>query len=179
MPLFLITGLPGSGKSTVCAELKSRGYEAYDADEDRLAKWYNDKTGQPVEEKHYRNHSLEFLRTHSRDIARQTVVKLAVKARNQPIFLCGDAENEVDLQDLFADVFALILDEQIRNHRLAIRTNNQWGKLPHEREYSEAYGRKWEIVRRQFGYIEIDSAQSIEAIADQIIEKTKTGTTQG
>lgn len=37
--------MPGSGKTTVRNELKSRGYEAYDGDEDGLAKWYNDATG--------------------------------------------------------------------------------------------------------------------------------------
>ncbi|HTB48618.1 MAG TPA: AAA family ATPase [Verrucomicrobiae bacterium] len=147
MPLFLITGLPGSGKSTVCAELKARGYEAYDGDEDGLAKWY-DGQGRAIHEKYYRNRSPEFLRQHSRDISREIVEGLATKAQDKPIFLCEDPENEVELNDLFEKVFALMLDDTTRNHRLVTRTNNQWGKLPHEREYSVAYGKKWQEMAR-------------------------------
>jgi len=170
MPLFLVTGLPGSGKSTLCAELKARGYEAYDGDEDGLAKWYDGK-GRAIDEERYRDRSPEFLRQHSRDISRETVEGLTAKARNRSIFLCGDPENEVELNDLFEEVFALVLDDATRNHRLVTRTNNQWGKLPHEREYSVAYGRKWEEIRQQLGYTSIDSTQPTKLIADQILAK--------
>lgn len=44
MPLIYITGVSGTGKSTVWAELKNRGIEAYDVDEDGLARWQNNKT---------------------------------------------------------------------------------------------------------------------------------------
>lgn len=173
MPLFLVTGLPGAGKSTVCAELKARGYEAYDGDEDRLAKWYNSQTGQPVESED-RDRTPEFLREHSRDISRATVEGLASKTQDKPVFLCGDPENEVELQDLFSEVFALIIDDETRNRRLATRTNNKWGKLPHEREYSVAYGKKWENIRKQFGYITLNADQPTGHIVDQILEKVGT-----
>jgi dephospho-CoA kinase len=32
MPLIYITGPTGSGKSTICSELKAEGYETYDID---------------------------------------------------------------------------------------------------------------------------------------------------
>ncbi len=168
MPLFLVTGLPGTGKSTVCAELKTRGFESYDGDYDHLAHWYNNGTGQP--EEHDQDRTPEFLRTHSRDIARETVDGLAANAQDKSVFLCGDPENEDELVDLFAKVFALILDEDTRQYRLATRTNNQWGKLPHEIEYDLAtipiaYDRY-----QRLAYITLDSAQSTEIIVDQIIE---------
>ena len=173
MSLFLITGLPGAGKSTLKTHLQSRGYEAYDGDEDRLAQWFDLKTGLPVEAK-IEDCTPDFLRTHSRDIARKTVENLALQAKDKIIFLCGDPENETELNDLFSCVFALILDEETRNQRLSARTNNDWGKLPHEREYSLVFGKKWEKLCQRIGYITIDATQPTEQIADQIIERITT-----
>ncbi|HYH36530.1 MAG TPA: AAA family ATPase [Candidatus Saccharimonadales bacterium] len=126
MSLILITGLPGSGKSTVCAELKLRGYEAYDGDEDHLAKWYDRKTGRAAA-KEVEECTPEFLQVHSRDISRGTVARLASKAHGKLVFLCGDPENEAELQDLFTKTFALVVNEDVLRHRLATRTNNDWG----------------------------------------------------
>jgi predicted ATPase len=49
VPLLFITGISGSGKSEVLAELRQRGYEAYGSDEDNLAAWYDRQTGTPLE----------------------------------------------------------------------------------------------------------------------------------
>ncbi len=169
MKLFLVTGLPGAGKSTVRRELQARGYEAYDGDEDGLAKWYG-RDGLPVEAS-IEDCTPDFLRAHSRDIARETVEGLAARSGGEIVFICGDPENEAELNDLFSGVFALILDEDTRNQRLAARTNNDWGKLSHQREYSLAFAKKWEEMCRQFGYTTIDAAQTTEQIVDQIVAK--------
>ena len=175
MSLFLVTGLPGSGKSTTYTELKARGYDAYDGDYDHIAKWYNTKTGQPVEkEGHYRERTPEFLATHSRDISRQAVEDLAAKAKHKTIFLCGDPENEDKLVDLFAKVFALVLNEDIRQRRLATRTNSQWGKLPHEIAYDLAIKPKAFSRYKRFGYDVINAEQPTNLIVEYI--ETQTGT---
>jgi adenylate kinase family enzyme len=170
MPLFLVTGLPGSGKSTTRAELKARGYEAYDGDEDHLAQWYNIETGEAVK---FRDEmrTPEFVQAHSRDISREVIEDLTAKARAKIIFLCADPENEAELRDLFTDIFALVVDDETLKHRLATRINNKWGKLPHEIEYSLAFKQKWYDTYKKFNYITIDSSQPIGVIVDQILEK--------
>ena len=172
MPLFLITGLPGSGKSTVCVGLKARGYESYDGDEDRLAKWYDNETGLAVEVG-IEECTPEFLRTHSRDISRETVKRLAAEAGDKPVFLCGDPENEEELRDLFTEIFALVADDKTLKRRIAMRTNNEWGKRPHELAYSLALREKSYDNYRKFGYVTLDSTQPPESIINQILETVR------
>jgi len=169
MALFLITGLPGSGKSTVYAELKKRGYEAYDGDYDHFAKWYNNTTGEPIHEERYHERSPEFLQEHSRNIAYQLVKDLAIKAQNTIVFLCADPENEDELVGLFDEVFALRIDENIRQKRLATRTNNTWGKLPHEVAYDLAVKPVALARYDKYDYKIIDSNRPIEDIIDFIV----------
>jgi hypothetical protein len=170
MPLFSITGLSGTGKSTANAGLKARGYESYDGDEDYLAEWYNTDTGL-LAKVDIAECTPEFLLHHSRDISREIVKGLAAKAEGKPVFLCGAHENEGELQDLFAGTFGLVLDEELLKHRLAVRTNNDWGKLPHELAYSLAFKQKWYANCKRFNYITIDADQPTKRIVDQILEK--------
>jgi broad-specificity NMP kinase len=160
MALFLVTGLPGTGKSTICAELKARGFTAYDGDYDHLAYWYNDATGEPILGNHER--TIEFLDSHSRDIKSETIRKIV--ANDKPIFVCADPENEDELVPLFDRIFALVLDEEMRQTRLASRTNNQWGKLPHEVAYDLAIKPRSYARYEKFGYIKIDASQTPEDI---------------
>jgi len=153
----------------LCAELKSRGYEAYDADEDQLARWYNTETGEEVRREDEQR-TPEFVQAHSRDIAREKIEALIPRAQNKPVFLCGDPENEEDLQDLFSKIFALVIDDETLKQRLASRTNNSWGKLPHELAYSLAFQQKWYDNYKKFGYITLNSAEPPAVLADQILE---------
>lgn len=50
MSLIYVTGIPGSGKTTVRNELRRRGYQAFGTDEDQLAFFYNNQTGKPLKQ---------------------------------------------------------------------------------------------------------------------------------
>jgi len=175
MPLFFITGSAGTGKTTVGRVLKTRGYEAYDVDEDGLAKWQHNQTGyiHPKSSVKREQRTPDFLANHSWNFPRQEAEVLAAKAENMPIFLCGALANEDELYDLFGGRFALYVDDEILAHRLATRTSGDWGKQPHELQHTlEHHSEAYEKYRR-LGFIIVDATQPLESMVDYIIQETK------
>ena len=173
MPLYYITGIAGSGKSTVLAELKRRGYEAYDVDEagPATAKWHNDITGfvHPKSSVKKDDRTPEFLKNHSWKVPRQEVEELAKQAITKTVFLGGSIANEPELQDLFGLVFALTIDDDTLKHRLATRTNNDWGKNPHELAFTLAVNHELADRYKQHKHVVIDASQTTDAIVAKIL----------
>ena len=173
MPLYYITGIAGSGKSTVLSELRDRGFEAYDVDERGpvTAKWHNDTTGfiHPKSSVKKEDRTPEFLAAHSWRVPRQEVIELAQHAATKTIFLGGSIANETEL-DLFSAVFALVIDDNTLKHRLTTRTNNDWGQNPHELELTLAQNHTLFETYRQFKYIVINADHPIYTIVAEILD---------
>ena len=173
MPLYYITGISGSGKSTVLTEVRQRGYEGYDVDEAGpvTAKWHNDTTGfiHPKSSIKKEDRTPEFLANHSWKVPREEVAELAQQASTKIIFLGGAIANEIEIYDLFNSVFALAIDDKTLQHRLAARTNNDWGKNPHELEQTLAVNHELDERYRQFGYVVIDASQTTDTIVAEIL----------
>lgn len=168
MSLYLITGLPGSGKSTVCEELKRRGYEAYDGDYDHLAHWF-DAEGNVAEDTAEKR-TPEFVQTHTRAISEKTIAEFAHKASETDVFICNDPENEDILASYFTHIFALVLDESIREQRVANRKNNPWGKLPHEKARDQLIRPIAEKRYQQSNYTKVDANRPTDEVTDSILQ---------
>ena len=154
----------------MCRVLKARGYEAYDTDDDGLAKWQHIHTGyvHPKSSVKAAQRTPEFLENHSWNVPRQEVEALLARAAAKPIFLCGSLGNEDKLHDLFAAVFALYVDDETLTHRLATRTNNDWGKQPHELAQTLEHHRQAYERHRRLGDIIVDAARPVEEVADDV-----------
>ncbi len=171
MALFLITGNSGTGKSTVWQELKNRGFEAYDVDEDGIAKWQNNRTGfiHPKSSIKKEARTPEFLKHHAWNVPRDEVEELAERAKDRTVFLCGLGTNESEMLDLFKAVFALVVDDKTLEQRLLTRTGNDWGKQPHELQQSLAWQRGARDTYQKLGYIVIDATMPVETVTDSIL----------
>ena len=173
MSLYYITGISGSGKSTVLKELNQRGYEAYDTDEagPATAKWHNDTTGyvHPKSSVKKDDRTPEFLANHSWKVPREEVAKLAEQAGPKVIFLGGAIANEPEIRDIFSSIFALTINDETLAHRLATRTNNDWGKSPHELELTLAANHMLHAQYQEFGYVIINASQPIKAVVDEVL----------
>lgn len=170
MPLILVTGISGAGKSTVCQELKSRGYEAYDSDEDNISAWCDNETGEKVTAS---ERTPAFRARHSWKMTRARVEDLAGRAKNHPVFLCGVATNENEVWDLFCKVIALTVDENTLRQRIFHRSTNDFGKAVHEWNEILAWQRNTEAAYRQFGHIIIDATRPLSQVVDEVLSVAK------
>ena len=153
-------------------ELKSRGYEAYDTDDDGFARWRNDKTGYiyPKSSVKKEDRTEDFLKTHSWQVPRREIEELAKKANDHAIFLCGVASNENQIGDLFKTVFELTIDDETLIRRLLTRTNNDWGKQPHELQHSLAEQHNNAGLGRKFVRISIDATKPLQTVVGEILK---------
>jgi len=172
--LFLVTGSAGTGKSEVCRALKQQGYEAYDTDDDGLARWQNNKTGyiHPKSSVKAEQRTEAFIWEHSWVVPRQYFEDIRNSSGRKPVFICGSLGNENKVRDLFHTVFALYVDDDTLMRRLATRVNNDWGKQPHELEQTLKFHREVYDKHRKLGDTIIDATRPVSEVVDEIVNLT-------
>lgn len=170
MSLYFITGIAGSGKTTVQQELKARGFKAYDTDNDGLAKWHNNETGyvHPKSSVKPEQRTPAFLDQHSWKVSRKEVEAL-IEDEDNPIFLCGYLANSDELVDMFKKSFALVIDEKTLISRLLTRTSGDWGKQTHELQHTISDRAKTEELYKRLGYKLIDANQPLNHVVNEIL----------
>ena len=178
MALFFITGSAGSGKSHVTKELRARGYDAFDTDDDALARWQHKHTGyiHPKSSVKPEMRTPEFLAAHDWNVPREYIETIAENAHDKPVFILGVANNYNVLRDLFALTLALHIDDETMVQRLQTRTNNNWGKQPHELQQSLDAHQGAEERWHKLGYTIIDATQPLDRVVDHIINVVTSST---
>jgi dephospho-CoA kinase len=117
---ILITGNPGSGKTSLASELARRGCAVIDADD--IAGWETN-SGVPVTQPVAA--SDEWLLSHSWVWSRSRVEAVITERSSpgRPLFVCGIAVNQREMLDLFDRVFLLTLDHETQVERLNAPSN--------------------------------------------------------
>ena len=168
VPLVWVTGNSGSGKSTVQALLKERGEWAVDADWDGYCHWVDRTSGRMVGDPPYPVPA-GWLNRFAWRIDRRALESLRATAGDRIVFVCGSAENESDVRDLFDRILCLVVDNATLSERLKGRTTNAFGTHPEELAAALAENAGVEGIYNRLGAIIIDGSRSAGDVADQLL----------
>jgi dephospho-CoA kinase len=146
---ILITGMSGTGKSTVLAELRRRGYDVVETDELEWMEWSNEDGGYVWRE--------------------DRVAELLARGREGPLFVSGTVSNQGRFYPDFDAVVLLSAPLDVLLRRIEHRTTNDFGKTPGERERISSDFAAFEHRLRATCTHELDATQSIENIVAQLI----------
>ena len=158
MNIYLIDGVSGAGKTTICDELSERGFKAVEADE-VLADWIDLETGLPTDDHSSYNWHWD----------KNKFDALIKETDGQDLFICGGAMNKTDFLHHFSKIFTLHLDDETLKERLLNRTNNDYGKKPEELAFQLKENRMTEQYSKERGAILIDATKPVETIIEEII----------
>jgi thymidylate kinase len=162
---YLIEGVSGAGKTSVCTELQRRGYQAIHGD--RELKYQGaPEAGTPMDD-----------RAHS---PRWDVEKVKALVANQDVavtFFCGGSRNSPAFIDIFDGVFILDVDLDTCLRRIDERVAldpTDWGGRPAERELIARLHQTKEDLPT-IGVI-IDATASLARVVDEILRQTDANT---
>jgi len=156
---YLVEGLSGTGKTSVCDELLRRGHHAIHGDRE-LAYVGDPDTGEPVADGGHENHLW--------DVGR--VRALVADQRAAATFFCGGSRNFSQFVDLFDGVFVLVVDLATLNRRLDARPDDEWGGgVPTPRDLIAGWHRTGQDVPQ--GSIVIDATAPVDQVVDEILRR--------
>jgi broad-specificity NMP kinase len=141
--------MSGTGKSTLIERLRALGYDAVDVDDrgwTRVAAdggwvWQED-----LVEQHLEAHE------------------------SGTLFLSGCAESQVRFYPRFDHIVLLSAPASVLRERLRLRTNNPYGKRPHELAAVLGHLETVEPLLREAADHEVDTTQDLELVLDRVLQ---------
>jgi hypothetical protein len=154
---YLIECVSCSGKTTLCDELRERGFHTINGDTE-LAYQGDPETSEPLEGHAHEHHIWDV----------DKVRALAADRSHAATFFCGGSRNFHHFIDLFDRVFILEVDLDTLNRRLADRPEGEWGSKPPEQRLIRRLHRTREDLPQDG--VAIDATAPVHHVADAILK---------
>ena len=160
MKRVLLTGMSGTGKSTVINELAARGYKAVDADDHGLSEWVavplDEPTGlAPGQDWVWREDRIQdLLSTHDADV----------------LFLSGCSPNQGKFYPQFDHIVLLTAPAAVMVERLANRTTNPYGKHPDEVARVLSLQQTVEPLLRRGAGLAVDTTAPLDQVVATVLQ---------
>jgi dephospho-CoA kinase len=155
-----ITGMSGTGKSTVIEELAARGLRAVDLDDP----YWSELVSVPSDEPTGLEPGLDWVWREER------VAALLAGNDGDFLFASGCSPNQGQFYDRFDRIVLLTAPASLIAERLSTRTNNAYGKRPDELERALALIPIIEPLLRQRASHVIDTSASLDFVIAAILD---------
>jgi len=169
---YLITGIAGSGKSSVAQVLARRGYHSYNTDDMPDITRLEDHTGRPAE---WPEGPVDWSK-YAWNWQEAGLQKLLTGTGTA--FVAAIVSNQARFYSLFEAIFVLVVDKGTLRHRLLSRTENDYGKHPDELARILSYH---PTLERELlsapGAVAIDATKPLDVVVDEIIVRTRPNVT--
>ena len=161
MKRVLITGMSGTGKSTVIAALAARGHKAVDADEPEFSELVSVREGK-----------LTGLGSGTDWMWRKDRIDALLATQDaDTLFVSGTSPNQGKFYAQFDHVVLLTAPPALIAQRLATRTNNNFGKNPDQLARTLRLQQEVEPLLRRGADIEVDTTAPLDEVVATILQR--------
>lgn len=159
----LITGMSGTGKSSVTAELARRGYRAVDLDGSE----YFELVPAPEGAVTGVGGGMDWVWN------AEKVATLLDSAGSEPLFVSGCSPNQGQFASCLDRILLLTAPVAVIRARLATRTNNEFGKDPGELERTMQIIAEIEPLLRRSADVVIDTAAPLDEVVARVLDAAR------
>jgi dephospho-CoA kinase len=149
MRRILVTGMSGTGKSTVLARLRRLGFEVVDTDDSGYTLWSEQEGGYVWRE--------------------DRVDELLAREFGNALYVSGTVSNQGRFYPRFDAVVLLTAPADVLLERIENRTTNPYGKTAEERELILSDLAEVEPLLRAGCTHEIDATQPVEDVVEKLV----------
>jgi dephospho-CoA kinase len=156
----LITGISGTGKSTVTAALAARGYEAVDADEPEYSELVSVSEGE-----------LTGLGSGTDWMWREDRIDTLLASQDaETLFVSGSSPNQGKFYSRFDHIVLLTAPPALIAERLATRSNNTFGKDPDQLARTLRLQEEIEPLLRRGADLEVDTTAPLDEVIATVLQ---------
>lgn len=166
MQRVLLTGMSGTGKSTLVQALRARGYKAIDTD-DGFSRWVNTRTGLPATPIAVTGYVWDELDWVWHD---ERMAELLAEKDDEVLFVAGTAANQGRFYPQFNIIILLSTPVEVITARLARRTNNSYGTTPRSLAKVRREIATIEPLLRRSAHHEVDTSRPVEQVLAEILQ---------
>jgi broad-specificity NMP kinase len=167
----LITGMSGSGKTTIAEKLTRKRIQAIDLDDFQDVCTMYFKDSKELVDTEYDNHDLDWVKS-VEWICDSQQLKAIMNQHRDTHFYCGSADNIQEILPLFDVVILLQTNEETFRNRLSNRTNNNWGQIKEIQDWLLQGKQRYEDLILKSGAIAVNANQTSEEVILQILSVT-------
>ena len=148
MRKILLTGMSGTGKSSLLAELEKRGFAVVDTDYGGWSEWSDAEHGYVWRE--------------------DRIAELLAREQGPTLYVSGTVSNQGRFYPEFDAVVLLSAPAEVLLRRVATRPTNDYGKSSEERDLILRHLVEVEPLLRTACTHEVDATQPLEAVVRQL-----------